>query len=219
MRHGASVISKPSSTTIVVSRFANSRPRCGALPRPSFAAAYNPATEWRSGPPTARRGSSPASASTPPAPSLVPLNTRYRGDEAGHVLRTSRARLLHHGDRLPGHRLRRDAGRRPGPRRHRGDRDHAGPGTRGNDRLGRIPRREPTSGRADAEVDAPRARRSAPDDICDIIFTSGTTGAPKGAMLTPRGQRAHLPRSGVSRSVCDRATATWSSTRSSTPRG
>jgi acyl-CoA synthetase (AMP-forming)/AMP-acid ligase II len=25
---------------------------------------------------------------------LVPLNTRYRGEEAGHVLRTSRARLL-----------------------------------------------------------------------------------------------------------------------------
>ena len=49
-------------------------------------------------------------------------------------------------------------------------------------------RRSPTSSRARARCRATSARARAdavgPDDVSDIIFTSGTTGKPKGAMTT-----------------------------------
>jgi acyl-CoA synthetase (AMP-forming)/AMP-acid ligase II len=40
------------------------------------------------------------------------------------------------------------------------------------------------AGAVAADVVAKRAAEVAPDDLSDLIFTSGTTGAPKGAMLT-----------------------------------
>ncbi len=104
---------------------------------------------------------------------LVPLNTRYKGEEAGHVLRTSRASvLLTVRDFLGADFLRMLAGVAGlDALRHRIDlADWDGFLARGD-------------GVGAAEV-AAREAGIGTDDVSDIIFTSGTTGAPKGAMLT-----------------------------------
>jgi HIP---CoA ligase len=111
---------------------------------------------------------------------LVPLNTRFKGPEAAHVLGTSGSRLLFTvsdflgndhvellGDRsgLP------DLGEvvvLMGP-----DRDDT---TSWSDFLDRADEVDPA-------VTAARAAAIGPEDTSDILFTSGTTGAPKGAML------------------------------------
>ncbi|MDQ1423704.1 MAG: HIP---CoA ligase, partial [Acidimicrobiaceae bacterium] len=111
---------------------------------------------------------------------LVPFNTRYRGDEAGHILRTSGACLLltvtdfldtSYVELLDGV-----------------------PGLEALREIvvvhGKVP--DGTTSWADflaradgvpAEDVATRSAAIGPDDTSDIIFTSGTTGAPKGAML------------------------------------
>ncbi len=124
---------------------------------------------------------------------LVPLNTRYKGAEAAYILRASGARLLctvqgflgtdyaallaeavADGATLPDLErvvvLRSDGA--PGPS------DVAGiPMTGWDDFLAEADRCEP-------DVAAGRTASLDPSDLSDLIFTSGTTGYPKGAMTT-----------------------------------
>jgi acyl-CoA synthetase (AMP-forming)/AMP-acid ligase II len=114
---------------------------------------------------------------------LVPLNTRFKGTEAAHVLRTSGARFLFTVtdfldtdyvellDEVGARDLVEEIvileGSVPA------DRDGV---VSWVDFLAR------GAGIGDDEVDAREAALTG-DTMCDIIFTSGTTGAPKGAML------------------------------------
>jgi acyl-CoA synthetase (AMP-forming)/AMP-acid ligase II len=110
---------------------------------------------------------------------LVPINTRYKGDEAAHLLGRSRARLLFTvGDFLGA--------------------DYVGMLTGRDADLPELDTVVVMSGRiggraigwdgfhtrADDEVITERLDPVAADDPCDIMFTSGTTGAPKGVVST-----------------------------------
>jgi len=108
---------------------------------------------------------------------IVPLNTRFRGKEAGYILRRSRARLLLtvgeflgvHYTELLTHEALPDLERivmlRGASAGHQGWREFLALG-----------------------ADVPEARVIAardaigPDDLSDLLFTSGTTGDPKGVM-------------------------------------
>ena len=112
---------------------------------------------------------------------VVPLNTRFKGFEAFDVLTRSHAKLLFAVEEFVGNRyldmLRAEAGDRPLP-----------PIV--------ILRGDPVEGTASwtdflatgasitPEAAQARAASVAPTDLCDILFTSGTTGRSKGVMVT-----------------------------------
>ena len=111
---------------------------------------------------------------------LVPLNTRYRGEEAGHVLRTSRARLLFAVTDLLGSDLVSLLADVAGLEGLEEVVVLEGPPRQGCTTLTEFTARATEAhGR---EVTRRRAAVTA-DEASDIIFTSGTTGRPKGAVL------------------------------------
>lgn len=113
---------------------------------------------------------------------VVPLNTRYKGVEAAYILNTSRARVLFTVEGFLGN-------------------DYVSMLRRSGEALDHLERIVVLRGEAPdgaitcesflglgaevgaATVDA-RATQVSPDDLSDLLFTSGTTGAPKGVMCT-----------------------------------
>ncbi len=111
---------------------------------------------------------------------IVPLNTRFKGAEAGYVVRTAGARMLFtvtdflDTDYVE---LLRDAGDMPSLSEI--------VVLRGSVPAGTTAWKSFLDRGADVDIAEVEARSAdlGPDDLCDILFTSGTTGAPKGAML------------------------------------
>ena len=122
---------------------------------------------------------------------LVPINTRYRGEEAAHLLERSQARLLFTvGEFLGTDYLALLGDRRPAVTDTvvvlRSDAD-TNDLTTGETQGGAVLDLATFLGRAgevaDAEIDARIAALDG-DSPSDILFTSGTTGQPKGAVCT-----------------------------------
>jgi HIP---CoA ligase len=124
---------------------------------------------------------------------LVPINTRFKAREAGHLLEKTRARLLITATEFLGTRyfeLLQAAygepnGQRPLPLLPALERVILlDDGARGAETLSELIARGAVIASHDVEA---RARSVAREDVSDIMFTSGTTGLPKG-VATSHGQ-------------------------------
>ena len=116
---------------------------------------------------------------------IVPLNTRLKGREAGYILRTSGAKLLLTiADFLGTAYPRLIAGEDLPDLRDIILMEGEGRGTSWQSFLDR------GAALSDFAVDA-RMEALGEDQVCDILFTSGTTGNPKGAVTT-HGQNVRL---------------------------
>ena len=125
---------------------------------------------------------------------LVPLNTRYKGSEAAYILRASGARILFTvqgflGTDYPAMLDEAMAAGGSVPDLERvvvlrtGDDSPAGTTSSLGGLLSWDEFRSAAS-RCEPEVAAGRTAAIAADDVSDLVFTSGTTGHPKGAMTT-----------------------------------
>jgi HIP---CoA ligase len=117
---------------------------------------------------------------------LVPLNTRYKAAEAGYILRKSRARVLctmgeflgtSYADSLGGEAL-------PDLERVVTFRGMSQRGEAWDDFVA-------SGAHVPADEARARAEAVAPEDLSDLLFTSGTTGNPKGVM-TAHGQNLRV---------------------------
>jgi acyl-CoA synthetase (AMP-forming)/AMP-acid ligase II len=111
---------------------------------------------------------------------VVPLNTRYKGEEAGHVLRTSRARLLFSSTDVLGIDLLGLLADIPGLEALDESVVVSGPVPSGATSLSAFIDRGTDVPQSDVDQRGVAVKGT---DTSDIVFTSGTTGKPKGAVL------------------------------------
>ena len=112
---------------------------------------------------------------------LVPLNTRFKRPEAAYILKNADVRLLFTVSEFLGT----DYVALLGDRTDLPSIENVVL-LRGPARPDTLPWEEFLGRSIEVPADAARARAESidPEDLCDILFTSGTTGLPKGAMLT-----------------------------------